>query len=52
MIPIYELFQSMFNVGNNISDGMDDSDGIIQSIKDSWKRKKNASGGLAGMLGE
>jgi hypothetical protein len=25
---------------------------IIQTIKDSWKRKKQASGGLAGMLGE
>ena len=25
---------------------------IIQTIKDSWKRKKNASGGIAGMLGE
>ena len=25
---------------------------IIQTIKDSWKRKKQASGGLAGLLGE
>ena len=25
---------------------------IIQATKDAWKRKKNASGGIAGMLGE
>ena len=25
---------------------------IMQTFKDSWKRKKNATGGLAGMLGE
>jgi predicted acetyltransferase len=25
---------------------------IMQTFKDAWKRKKQASGGLAGMLGE
>jgi len=25
---------------------------IMTTLRDSWKRKKNASGGLAGMLGE
>ena len=25
---------------------------IMQTFKESWKRKKNATGGLAGMLGE
>ena len=25
---------------------------IMQTMKDSWKRKKQASGGVAGMLGE
>ena len=28
------------------------SETIIQTFKDAWKRKKQASGGLAGMLGE